>query len=167
MANIQIFWFQQLFLASLFSSKTSLPVKNSSLLTFRDDKAETLAVCWNNLFLSFVLPDFVINYFSFLTNSHFIISSYYIGMDSLMAKLCRSLKMNMGLSQPAADVWYTSPKGTLKVLMSGTNRGSSGGFQRTNEKIDNLTIMLHFGGNSSYITYLFLHFIGGANNSKS
>ena len=53
-----------------FSSKTSFRVKNSFLLTFPDDKAEMLAVC-----LSFVLRDFVIDCFNFLTNSHFIISS--------------------------------------------------------------------------------------------
>ena len=33
------------FSSKSFSGKTSLPVKNSYLLTFPDDKAEILAVC--------------------------------------------------------------------------------------------------------------------------
>ena len=33
-----------------FTGKTSLPVKNSYLLTFPNDKAEILAVCWSKLY---------------------------------------------------------------------------------------------------------------------
>ena len=49
MVNIQIFSMQQFFLA-IFFSKISLPVKNSNLLIFSDDKAEILAVCLSKLY---------------------------------------------------------------------------------------------------------------------
>ena len=52
-----------------FSGKTYLPVKNSYLLTFPDGKAEILAVFLNCIEL--VLLDFVIDYFDFITNTHF------------------------------------------------------------------------------------------------
>ena len=55
---------QQLFLKSL-------PVKNSYLLTFPDDKAEVLAVCLSKLYWALFLLDFVIDCFDFLTNTHF------------------------------------------------------------------------------------------------
>ena len=41
-------------------------------------------------------------------------------------------------SQPVRDVPGTSPEGFLKVLTSGTSRGSSGDSQAINTKIDNL-----------------------------
>ena len=37
--------YSNLFIVATFSSKTSLPVKTSYLLTFPDEKAEILAVC--------------------------------------------------------------------------------------------------------------------------
>ena len=43
MVKIQIFLMQQLFIVS--SGKTSLPVKNSHLLKFPNDKADILAEC--------------------------------------------------------------------------------------------------------------------------
>ena len=42
------------------------------------------------------------------------------------------------LTQPARDVSGTSPEGPVKVLMSGTSRGSSGDSLWTNKKIDYL-----------------------------
>ena len=38
------------FSSKSFSGKTSLPVKNSNLLTFPDDKADILAVCLSKLY---------------------------------------------------------------------------------------------------------------------
>ena len=38
------------FSSKSFSGKTSLPIKNSFLLTFPDDKAEILAVCLSCLY---------------------------------------------------------------------------------------------------------------------
>ena len=45
----------------------------------------------------------------------------------------------IGTPQPTHDIPDSSPEGPLKVLTSGTYRGSSGDSQRTNTKIDNLT----------------------------
>ena len=47
--------YSNLFIVAAFPSKclagkTSLPVKNSYLLTFLDDKADTLAVCLSKLY---------------------------------------------------------------------------------------------------------------------
>ena len=63
-----MFPLKQLFLASLFSGKTSLAVRNSYLLTFPDDKADNLAVCPSKSLEGQMC-------FDFLTNTHFIISS--------------------------------------------------------------------------------------------
>ena len=41
------------FSSKSFSGKTSLPVENSYLLTFPDDKAAILAVCLNHIELGF------------------------------------------------------------------------------------------------------------------
>ena len=49
MENIQIFFIVAAF-SSKYSGKTSLPVKNSYLLTFPDDKAEILAACLSKLY---------------------------------------------------------------------------------------------------------------------
>ena len=43
--NIQIFLIVAAFSSNSFSIKRTLPVKNSYLLTFLDDKAEILAAC--------------------------------------------------------------------------------------------------------------------------
>ena len=54
-----------------FSGRTSLPVKSWYLLSFPDYKPEILAVCLSKkIILSFVLLDFVIGCFDFLTNTH-------------------------------------------------------------------------------------------------
>ena len=50
----------------------------------------------------------------------------------------------------------TSPEGPLKVLTSGIYRRSSGNFQETNEKIDDLMKKIFFRNNIPCITYLFL-----------
>ena len=47
MANVQIFFIVAAFSNSHSSAKTSLPVKNSYLPTFPDDKAKILAVSWS------------------------------------------------------------------------------------------------------------------------
>ena len=56
------------------------------------------------------------------------------------------------LTQSAHDVSGTSPEGLLKVLTSGTYRGSSGDPQGNNSKTDNLMRKLHFRSNSPFIT---------------
>ena len=53
-----------------FLDKTSLPVKNSYFLKFPDGKPEILAV-YLSIVWSFVLLDFIIGCFDFLTNTHF------------------------------------------------------------------------------------------------
>ena len=53
------------FSSNSISGKTSLPVKNSYLWACPDDKAEIL------ILLSFVLINFVIDCFDFLTNTYF------------------------------------------------------------------------------------------------
>ena len=53
------------------SGKTSLPIKNSYLPIFLDDKAEILVVFFIYTEMSFISLRFVINCFDFLPNSHF------------------------------------------------------------------------------------------------
>ena len=62
------------FNSKYFSSKTSFPVKNSYLLIFHDDKAEIL---------SFVLVNFFIDCFKFLTNTHFC-NKVFLNLNGLL-----------------------------------------------------------------------------------
>ena len=70
------------------------------------------------------------------------------------------------ISQPARDVPWTSPKGPLKVLTSGTSRGPSGNSQETIKKIDDFLKKGFFRCNSPCFTYLLLLFTGKANTQK-
>ena len=53
-------------------------------------------------------------------------------------------------TQPTHDVLGTSAEGLLKILTSGTYRGSSGDSQGTNTKIDDFMKKLFFRSNSPY-----------------
>ena len=66
----------------------------------------------------------------------------------------------------AHNVPGTSPEGPLKVLMTGTYRGSSCDSQGTNTKIDELMKKLFCRCNSPCITHLFLFFTGRTNIQK-
>ena len=59
-------------------------------------------------------------------------------------------------TQLAHDVLGTSPKGSLKVLISGTYNGPSEDSQGTNAKIDDFMKKHFFRSNNPCITYLFL-----------
>ena len=60
-----------------------MPVKNSYSLTFPDDKAEILVVCLSKLyFIGFVLLNFVIDCFNFLTNSH-VYNKFFLNLNGL------------------------------------------------------------------------------------
>ena len=59
-------------------------------------------------------------------------------------------KIIIGNSQPTHDVLGMSPEGPLKILTSGTYRGSLGDSQWTNTKIDDFMEKLFFRSNSPY-----------------
>ena len=59
-------------------------------------------------------------------------------------------KIIIGNSQPTHDVLGMSPEGPLKILTSGTYRGSLGDSQWTNTKIDDFMKKLSFRSNSPY-----------------
>ena len=68
-------------------------------------------------------------------------------------------KIITGNTQPTHAVSGTSPEDPLKVIMSGTYKGSSGHSPGTNTKIDNFMKKLFFRRNSPCITYLFRVFL--------
>ena len=64
------------FSSKSFSRKTSLPVRNSYLLTFPDDKAEILAACLSKLYLALFCSILLLTALIFSLIFVFILSSY-------------------------------------------------------------------------------------------
>ena len=86
-------------------------------------------------------------------------------MSNDIAVMSLSLTFKLSPTQPENYALGMSPEGSLKVLTSGTYKGSSGDSQGTNTKTDELTKKLFFKSNSPCITYVIL-FSAGKKNSK-
>ena len=86
-------------------------------------------------------------------------------MSSDIAVMFLSLTFKVSRTQPANYAPRMSPEGSLKVLTSGTYKGSSGDSQGTNTKTEELMKKLFFKSNSPCITYVIL-FSAGKNNMQ-
>ena len=87
-------------------------------------------------------------------------------MSNDIAVMSLSLTFKLSPTQPENYALGMSPEGSLKVLTSGTYKGSSGDSQGTNTKTDELTKKLFFKSNSPCITYVIL-FSAGKKKFKS